>query len=47
MKRVYVLQYQDGTFWDGWEKHTDPMRTKWYDDWERRNPTTMNAAMAR
>lgn len=34
MKRIYVLQYPDGTFWDGWEKHSDPMRTKWYDDWE-------------
>lgn len=19
MKRIYVLQYPDGTFWDGWE----------------------------
>nr|DAO97000.1 MAG TPA: hypothetical protein [Caudoviricetes sp.] len=35
MKRIYVLQYPDGTFWDGWEKHTDPLRTKWYDDWEK------------
>ena len=34
MKRIYVLQYPDGTFWDGWVKHSDPMRTKWYDDWE-------------
>ena len=45
MKRIYVLQYPDGTFWDGWEKHTDPLRTMWYDAGTTQKPITMSAVV--
>ena len=45
MKRIYVLQYPDGTFWDGWEKHSDPCGLSGMMTGKTLNRTTMNVAM--